>query len=318
MNNLPFGNHNHSFDAEAQFPGTKIKMEVLKTKEKSKDPDTLCESEHTVSIGISPPPTKDSPIIPFESSIVIVFTALDSSGGGYIGEILDPMAIGGGIKVLFTDPVKYANTIQAGKEGAMDNIMSDDTSGAKKTESLFYLTLTDGAKGFSRGAAAIVTGWFSAEEVYHGDNYFGTELHYENAIAHKIRIKITNKFEGVIRTVYDSELAGSSTISPEGYLMPAISYFAVDSPGLWTVMVDSIGSGSCANPKLALRETFTVATPENWGDESKDEPEGSETEEPETFVETISGGSSTKTNVGLETIIGGMVVGGALIYALLG
>ncbi len=315
MNNLPFGNHNHSFDAEAQFPGTKIKMEVLKTKEKSKDPKSLCESEHIVSIGISPPPTKDSPIIPFESSIVVVFTALDSSGAGYIGEILDPVAIGGGIKVLFTDPVKYANTIQAGKEGALNNLQSNDTSVAKKTESLFFLTLTGGVSGFSKG----ISSWFSAEEVFRGDNYFGTELHYENAIAHKIRIKITNKFEGVIRTVYDSEIAGSSTISPEGYLMPAISYFAVDSPGLWTITADSIGSGSCANPKLALRETFNVATPENWG---KDEPEDSESEpetsEPETFIETISGGSSAKTEVGLETIIGGMVVGGALIYALLG
>ncbi len=315
MNNLPFGNQNHSFDAEAQFPGTKIKMDVLKTKDKSKDPNTLCESEHTVSIGISPPPTKDSPIIPFESSIVVVFTALDSSGGGYIGDILNPVAIGGGIKVLFTDPVKYANTIQDGKTAALDNINSDDTSFAKKTESIFYLTVTEGSKGFAKG----ISNWLlSAEEVYHSDDYFGTELHYENAIAHKIRIKITNKFEGVLRTVYDSELAGSSTISPEGYLMPAISYFAVDSPGLWTVTVDSIGSGSCANPKLALRETFTVATPENWGKDFSDPTDSTETEEPETFVETISGGSTTKTEVGLETIIGGMVVGGALIYALLG
>ena len=126
----------------------------------------------------------------------------------------------------------------------------------------------------------------------------------------------------MLRTVYDSELAGSSTTFEEGgktFIQPAVSYFAVDSPGLWTVTVDSLGSGSCANPKLAQRETFTVATPENWGkDFSNPEPEDSETEEPETFVETISGGSTTKTNVGLETIIGGMVVGGALIYALLG
>jgi hypothetical protein len=127
----------------------------------------------------------------------------------------------------------------------------------------------------------------------------------------------------VLRTVYDSELAGSSTTFEEGgktFIQPAVSYFAVDSPGLWTVTVDSIGSGSCSNPKLAQRETFTVATPENWGKDFSDPTVSvsTGTEEPETFVETISGGSSTKTNVGLETIIGGMVIGGALIYALLG
>lgn len=326
MNNLPFGNHNHRLMESEDlltYPGLKSGTKIQKVGEKSrsKDPDTLCASKHNVIVGVTTTDTGE--IIPFESSIVILFTASDSSGAGLVGEAYSK---------LIMDPLEYEKTVATGLDIVNQNyadcaeIKGGWNCKGEFVEASAYNTtyiVTAPVRAVAAGgnwAVKKVSSWFSAEN-FEAD-VWGTKLHYEDAPAHKIRIKITNKFEGVLRTVYDSELAGSSTTFEEGgktFIQPAVSYFAVDSPGLWTITVDSIGSGSCTNPKLAQRETFTVATPENWGlDGFSDSTAGAVTEEPETFVETISGGSSTKTEVGLETIIGGMVVGGALIYALLG
>ena len=317
MNNLPFGNHNHRLmESEdlLSYPGLKSGTKIQKVGEKtrSKDPDTLCASKHNAVIGVTTTDTGE--IIPFESSIVVLFTAADTAGAGLVGEAYT---------TLIFDPLEYERVVKEGKD-----IMAQkyEDGEASALEYYGYNTAYYG----SMPVRWVVTAPSNAKKIWKSifgaesfnADVWGTDYNYEDSPAHKIRIKITNKFNGVIRTVYDSELAGSSTTFKEGgktFVEPSVSYFAVDSPGLWTITADSIGSGSCANPKLALRETFNVATPENWG---KDEPEDSESEpetsEPETFIETISGGSSAKTEVGLETIIGGMVVGGALIYALLG
>jgi len=318
MNNLPFGNHNHRLMESEDlltYPGLKSGTKIQKVGEKSrsKDPDTLCASKHNVIVGVTTTDTGE--IIPFESSIVVLFTAADTSGAGLIGEAYT---------TLIFDPLEYERVVKEGKDIMQEKY---DKGEASALEYYGYNTAYYGSMPVRwvttapSNAKKIWNSIFGAES-FNAD-VWGTDYHYEDATAHKISIKITNKFEGVLRTVYDSELAGSSTTFEEGgktFIQPAVSYFAVDSPGLWTVTIDSIGSGSCSNPKLAQRETFTVATPENWGKDFSDPTVSvsNETEEPETFVETISGGSTTKTNVGLETIIGGMVIGGALIYALLG
>jgi hypothetical protein len=321
MNNLPFGNHNYSLDAEnlLTYPGLKSGTKIQKIGEKSrtKDQETLCQSKHNITIGVT---TNDSGnIIPFESSIVVLFTASDSSGAGLVGEAYSK---------LIMDPLEYEKTVATGLDIVNQNyadcakINGGWNCKGEFVEAAAYNTtyiVTAPVRAVAAGgnwAVKKVSSWFSAEN-FEAD-VWGTKLHYENASAHKVRIKITNEFEGVLRTVYDSELAGSSatfTESGQTFVQPAVSYFAIDSPGLWTVTVNSIASGTCVNPKLAVRETFTVATPENWGDEPTVEPISEL--EPETFVETISGGTS-KTNVGLETIVGGVLIGGALIYALLG
>ena len=242
MNNLPFGNHNHRLMESEDlltYPGLKAGTKIQKVGEKSrsKDPDTLCASKHNVIVGVTTTDTGE--IIPFESSIVILFTAADTSGAGLVGEAYSK---------LIMDPLEYEKTVATGLDIVNQNYADcaeiKARSGIVK-ESLLRLLLTIQLTLLLAPVRAVVAGgnwavkkvssWFSAEN-FQAD-VWGTKLHYEDAPAHKIRIKITNKFEGVLRTVYDSELAGSSTTFEEGgktFIQPAVSYFAVDSPGLWT------------------------------------------------------------------------------------
>ena len=94
----------------------------------------------------------------------------------------------------------------------------------------------------------------------------GMDYHNGAANAHTISIKITNEYEGVLRTVHDTTLAGTTEVYGSGKdPMPALAYFTIDSPGVWRVRVKSKASGSCADPRLDINERFTVPTPTGWG-----------------------------------------------------
>lgn len=302
------------------YPGTDVTIKVLGKKTKSADPRTLCGSEHSVVIGLTPPPTADEPATPFETSIVVAFTALDTSGAGYIGDILDPMAIGGGIKVFVTDPEKYNSTIEAGKAGAAQKIATGTT--AEKIEGGAFLAIANSPLGKGYQAASTGLGWIGKKigwgaESFRATDYFGTGYHYEDAAAHKLRIQIFNTPpNGTRRQVYNSELAGSSDDS-RGYVLPAFGYFAIDAPGKWEVFTESIASGTCGTPALKYSKSFTVPVPP--------EPPMVDTDGDgiaETLVSTQSavGSATTPTSVstvGLETIIGGTLLTGVFLYALL-
>lgn len=302
------------------YPGTDVSIKVLGTKTRSEDPRTLCASEHSVVIGLTPPPTADNPAKPYETSIVVAFTAIDTSGAGYIGQILDPMAVAGGVKVFVTDPQKYSSTIDAGKAGAAQKIR-EGTIGEKIEGGAFiavansppvvvYQTL---AKGWKKLFGA------ESSHLFRATDYFGQQYHYEDASAHKIRIQIFNTPpNGTRRQVYNSELAGSSDDS-KGYVLPAFGYFAIDAPGKWEVYTESIASGTCGTPKLKFSKSFTVPTPPVSPAEQMIDTDGDGVAE--TLVSTQTGATTAATSsdptVGLETIIGGTLLTGVFLYALL-
>lgn len=309
------------------YPGTDVSIKVLGTKTRSEDPDTLCASEHSVVIGLTPPPTADNPAKPYETSIVVAFTAIDTSGAGYIGQILDPMAVAGGIKVFVTDPQKYSSTIDAGKVGAAQKIQEGTTG--EKIEGGAFLAIANSpvGKGYQAASSGLgwigeKTGWWaeSRSRQFGATDYFGTGYHYEDASAHKIRIQIFNTPpNGTRRQVYNSELAGSSDDS-KGYVLPAFGYFAIDAPGKWEVYTESIASGTCGTPKLKFSKSFTVPVPPAPPAEPMVDTDGDGIAE--TLVSTQSSRSTatatTAPTVGLETIIGGTLLTGVFLYALLG
>lgn len=307
------------------YPGTDVQIKVLGTKTRSADPRTLCGSEHSVVIGLTPPPTADEPATPFETSIVVAFTALDTSGAGYIGQILDPMAIAGGVKVFVTDPEKYNSTIEAGKVGAAQKIATGTT--AEKIEGGAFIAIANSplGKGYQAASSGLgwigkKTGWWAESVKFRATDYFGQQYHYEDASSHKIRIQIFNTPpKGTRRQVYNSELAGSSDDS-KGYVLPAFGYFAIDAPGKWEVFTESIASGTCGTPKIKYSKSFTVPVPPTPPEEtlvSIDTDGDGIADGAETLVSTQSAVGSAVPTVGLETIIGGTLLTGVFLYALL-
>ena len=165
-----------------------------------------------------------------------------------------------------------------------------------------------------------VVGWFSAENYETDTDFLGMDYHNAAANAHTISIKITNEYEGVLRTVHDTTLAGTTEVYGSGNdPMPALAYFTIDSPGVWRVRVKSKASGSCADPRLDINETFTVPTPAGWG--QTDSPTESQIT-PAAPVEITTQTSTTqvaqKTGVNPLALVGATIgVGGVLLYALL-
>ena len=274
-----------TFKASADIPGSSPNIEIDLRKDKTKErdpgmfskgtgyaPTGLCGSKHAVWIGIQPPPAGGpNKIIPFENNIVVAFWANDTSGGG----ILDPGAIMGGITTLITDPEEYRTTIDEGLIAVVDNWDNCTTTWdciKEGTEAITYGVLYKGiGKPLSDASAAIgagvgwigkTTGWWGKAESYQADeDFFGMDYHSAAADFHKVSIEVTCRQNGKTRVVHDTELSGTSAIYGGNKPKPALAYFVIDSPGQWKVRVKSMASGGCADPRLDIVETFTVAEP---------------------------------------------------------
>lgn len=306
-------------DDQTGYPGTDVVIKKLGSKQATKDMKTLCKSKHSVVIGLTPPPSAESPATPYETSIAVLFTASDTSGAGLVGEAYT--------KLLF-DPLEYEKTVAQG----LDIVWSrDNKTVGDYTEAVAYTgtyVVTAPVRAVAAAGNALVKGvasLFGAEGFSERKaDTWGTDLHYEDASAHKIRIQIFNTPpNGTRRQVYDSELAGSSesvSVGDREFVKPAVAYFAIDSPGKWEVFVDSIGSGTCANPKLKYTKSFTVPVPPETPQQMVD-TDGDGVAD--SLVSTQSGvatravGSGSDPTVGLETIIGGTLLTGVFLYALL-
>lgn len=311
-------------DDQTGYPGTDVVIKKLGDKQATKDLKTLCKSKHSVVIGLTPPPTADSPATPYETSIAVLFTASDTSGAGLVGEAYT--------KLLF-DPLEYEKTVAQGLDIVWDR---DNQTVGDYTEAVAYTgtyIVTAPVRAVAAAGNALVKGVASlfGAEGFSGFSGFserkadtwGTDLHYEDASAHKIRIQIFNTPpNGTRRQVYDSELAGSSesvSVGDREFVKPAVAYFAIDAPGKWEVFIDSIGSGTCANPKLKFSKSFTVEPPPETQPESLGSVDTDGDGVAETLVST-QGSRGTATSVptvGLETIIGGTLLTGVFLYALL-
>lgn len=278
-----------TFAATAFIPGgMPVKIDLRKNKTKSRDPKKLCGSKHAVWIGIQPPPTGGpNKIIPFENSIVVAFWANDTSGGG----ILDVGAVLGGLGTLVTDPKHYEKTVATGLDIVNDNYAkcADEKGGwnckgefaeAAAYNSVYIVTVPVRLVGNALNYMfedSVTTIWNKSPTVNKikkwkiwgaeaktfeaGQDWVGLDYHNVGASAHKVSIKITCRQNGVTRVVHDTELAGTSELYAGNKPSPAVAYFVIDSPGDWKVRVKSMASGSCADPRLDVVETFTVRPP---------------------------------------------------------
>jgi len=311
------------FIAEETLPGFNNKIELLEDKTKERDPKKLCGSKHAVWVGIEPPAKPDK-IIPFKNNIVIAFWANDTSGGG----ILDPGAIIGGITTLVTDPDEYKDTIDAGLQAVWER---DNDSIGDYAEAWGYTILYKGiGEPFSNTSKVVNAGWdyvsdcderwWCAESYETDTDFVGLDYHNKVANAHTISIKITNEYKGVLRTVHDTTLAGTTEVYGSAQNpMPALAYFTIDSPGVWRVRVKSKASGSCADPRLDINERFTVPTPEGWGQtDSPSESQITPAAPVEITTQTSTVEVAEKTGTTPLVLLGATIgVGGLLAYALL-
>jgi len=302
------------FMAETTLPGFDNPIELLKDKTKERDPYKLCGSKHAVWVGIEPPAKPDK-IIPFENNIVIAFWANDTSGGG----ILDPGAVIGGIGTMITDNKEYEKTVAEGLDivWSRDNETFGDYAEAVGYTAVYVVTAPVRAVA-SVGSA--VVDFFSAESYETDTDFLGFDYHNAAAAAHTISIKITNEYEGVLRTVHDTTLAGTTEVYGSGQdPMPALAYFTIDSPGVWRVRVKSKASGACADPRLDINERFTVPTPTGWGQtDSPTESQNTPAAPVEITTQTSTTQVAQKTGVNPLALVGATIgVGGVLLYALL-
>ena len=283
-----------TFAASADIPGSSptVAIDLRKNKTKERDPRGLCGSKHAVWIGIQPPPAGGpNKIIPYENSIVVAFWANDTSGGG----VLDPGAIIGGIGVAASDPKKYRETVDKGQDIVLQNYEDcKEENGfwnckGEFTEAVIFTGLNQTFGRVGSWYAAVPNSvntianhyglwdsnepededdvwydprdWLDAEQSFATD-FLGLDYHNLSADAHKVSVEVTCRQNGVTRVVHDTELAGTSEVYGAGKKpTPALAYFIIDSPGEWKVRVKSMASGSCADPRLDVVETFTVHPP---------------------------------------------------------
>ncbi len=101
---------------------------------------------------------------------------------------------------------------------------------------------------------------------------WGEEYHGVQGDTHKIRITITNTYEGKTVTRYRYDLSGCGATYDEslGWCYNGESYkrFLITNPGEWTVNVKPIATASCEALDYTETATFTVETPEGWDEEA--------------------------------------------------
>ena len=191
------------------------------------DTYSLCASKHEAWIYVT---DEDEDGVPNaqDDSIIVAFTALDSSGAGCIDEIFD------GVITFLTDPEEWQSTVDSGYDIIWDNANNceggwgwDCTS--KYTQATLYTGVygvTTGGKWVleTTGNAAIDTGswigkqasklkFWSEEEtmrrnIFGADSsqsevtscnpldgeFYGTAYHNSNGGEHKVKITINNGF----------------------------------------------------------------------------------------------------------------------------
>ncbi len=258
------------------------------------DTYSLCASKHEAWIYVT---DEDEDGVPNaqDDSIIVAFTALDSSGAGCIDEIFD------GVITFITDPEEWQSTVDTGYDIIWDN--ADNCDGArdctsKYTQAVLYTGVygvTTGGKWVleTTGNAAIDTGswigkqasklkFWSEEEtmrrnIFKSDSsqseitscnpldggFYGIGWHNSNGGEHKVKITIDKLYQGKTTTVYQSELAGSDSYKKkDGALLfePAYRKFKLNGPGTYTVIVQSLSANmDCGNPDLDLTTSVVVA-----------------------------------------------------------
>lgn len=262
------------------------------------DTYSLCASKHEAWIYVT---DEDEDGVPNaqDDSIIVAFTALDSSGAGCIDEIFE------GVITFVTDPTEWRDTINEGYD--VLNQRRKDCSGALDCTGDYVqwgvysgvAGVTTGLSYVGQGTAYVVSGAYNATKdavcgkynpfcaedeseyirrmVLKADSsqseitscnpldggFYGTGWHNSNGGEHKVKITIDKLYQGKTTTVYQSELAGSDSYKKkDGALLfePAYRKFKLNGPGTYTVIVQSLAANmDCGNPDLDLTTSVVVA-----------------------------------------------------------
>ena len=305
------------------------------------DTYSLCGSKHEAWIYVTDEDEDGTPNA-VEDSIIVAFTALDSSGVGCFDKIFD------GAIIFLTDPEEWQSTVDQGYDIIWDNADNCDGAGDcawKYTQAGVYT----GVYGVVTAASYVGGGLFSAgkwigektcfwcaeaedeadyirSRILRADSsqgevttcnpkkgltgeFWGTTYHNSNGGEHKVKITINKLYQGKTTTVYQSELAGSDGYKKkDGALLfePAYRKFKLNGPGTYTVNVKSLAANmDCGNPSLDLNTSVDVA----------EAPDGGYTDTP---VATLNQGITDITEAtGIRPlyIYGGAIALGGLLVA---
>jgi hypothetical protein len=269
------------------------------------DTYSLCASKHEAWIYVTDEDEDGTPNA-VADSIIVAFTALDSSGAGCVDEIFD------GVITFITDPEEWQSTVDTGYDiiwekydncGGDGLIFSDcfDKGLAAGLYTGVYV-VTTGLSQVGSGISSVLKStknaakklkFWSEEEtmrrnIFGSDSsqsevtscnpldseFFGTAYHNSNAGEHKVKITINKLYQGKTTTVYQSELSGSEGYKKkDGALLfePAYRKFKLNGPGTYTVNVKSLAANmDCGNPSLDLNTSIVVAESPDGG--SSDNP----------------------------------------------
>ena len=262
------------------------------------DTYSLCASKHEAWIYVT---DEDEDGVPnaVEDSIIVAFTALDSSGAGCYDEVFD------GVITFLTDPEEWQSTVDTGYDiiwekydncGGDGLIFSDCfdkglaaglytgvyavTTGLSKVGTPIVSGISSGYKA-TKNAVKKLKFWSEEEtmrrNIFGSDTsqgevtscnpldseFFGTAYHNSNGGEHKVKITINKLYQGKTTTVYQSELSGSDSYKKkEGALLfePAYRKFKLNGPGTYTITVQSLAANmDCGNPSLDLNTSVVVA-----------------------------------------------------------
>ena len=324
-------------------------IDFNETKTHEKDTRSLCGAKHDVTIGITKMSDKAQPV-PFEDYIVVHFQPYDTSGGGEA--MLKMQEAVKGSTLFLTDGDAYNDALAAGREGAQ-NKYNDCVAEHGRWACTGVLAETGAYTGISAvgsGAGYVASGLFNvgksigeatcfwcAEEyakspltfAYEdfgeidycknpddprcGDEW-GTAYHGAQGNTHKVRITITNTFEGKTVTRYRHDLSGCAANYDDslGFCYNGETYkrFLINSPGTWTVKVEPIATASCEALAYTETATYEIAKPEGW------EPSPIQTLSTDVSVALQEAGVPVAVTP-VQLVIGGSLVGGLVIYKLL-
>ena len=246
------------------------------------DTYSLCGSKHEAWIYVT---DEDEDGIPNaqEDSIIVAFSALDSSGAGCFDKIFD------GMITFLTDPEEWQSTVDDGLDILQQRYNDDPTFGNLLTAGtyagIYGVTTAVSWTGRKVWGGVKKLKFWSEEETMRrnifgadssqsevttcnpkkGDTgeFWGTTYHNSNGGEHKVKITINKLYQGKTTTVYQSELAGSDGYKKkEGALLfePAYRKFKLNGPGTYTVIVQSLAANmDCGNPDLDLLTSVVVA-----------------------------------------------------------
>jgi hypothetical protein len=307
------------------------------------DTYSLCGSKHEAWIYITDEDEDGTPNA-VSDSIIVAFTALDSSGVGCFDKIFE------GALVFLTDPEEWESTVDEGLD-ILQQRFNDCTPGWDCAADLALAGTYAGIYGVVTAASYVGGGLFDAgksvgnflcvwcDEDHAEDEadyirnmvlktessqgevttcnpkkgltgeFWGTTYHNTNAGEHKVKITINKLYQGKTTTVYQSELAASDGYKKkDGALMfePSYRKFKLNGPGTYTVNVKSLAANmDCGNPSLDLNTSIVVA----------EAPEGESSDNP---VATLNQGVTDITEaIGIRPlyIYGGAVALGGLLVA---